>query len=334
MTNTARALPPMVDIHTHIEGAAHPAFVRAQAAKYNVDLSQIFADDGETYAWHDFTSFIAAYGAVSDVLRAPEDYIALTEDVLMRQAADGVIYQEFFCSHDNSDRMGCSVTDMWDAMAEGAARAKAATDIECRFITTGVRNIGMHHIDEAAKLAEKHPHPMVTGFGMAGDERMGRVAEVANAFERAQHAGLRLTAHAGELCGPQSVRDCLDHLKVERIGHGVRAVEDMDLVKRLAHEGIVLEVCPGSNIALNVFEPETHPLRTLHEAGVAVTVAADDPPFFATTTRAEYEMAWGRFGFSLNELTELSKVAIAAAFVDDTTRAKLFAKLEDTQTHK
>ncbi|MEM1364127.1 MAG: adenosine deaminase [Pseudomonadota bacterium] len=321
----------MADIHTHIEGAAHPAFVRDQARKYNVDLSGIFAEDGETYGWHDFTSFIAAYGAVSDVLRAPEDYVELTKDVLLRQAADGVIYQEFFCSHDNSDRMGCHVTDMWDAMAEGAAQAKAATGIECRFITTGVRNIGMHHIDEAAELAEKHPHPMVTGFGMAGDERMGHPSEVGGAFARAKGAGLRLTAHAGELCGAESVRDCLEHLQVERIGHGVRAVEDPDLVKRLADEQIVLEVCPGSNIALGVFAADKHPLRTLHDAGVPVTVSADDPPFFATSTQAEYEMAASTFGFSRGENNEMTRTAINVAFVDDATRTALLAKLDTPQ---
>ncbi|MEO0635201.1 MAG: adenosine deaminase [Pseudomonadota bacterium] len=323
------ALPPMVDIHTHIEGAAHPQFVRAQAQKYGVDLSNIFAENGETYCWHDFTSFIAAYGAVSDVLRAPEDYVALTEDVLLRQAGDGVIYQEFFCSHDNSDRMGCHVTDMWDAMAEGAAQAKAKTGIECRFITTGVRNLGMHHVDEAAVLAEAHPHPMVTGFGMAGDERMGHPSEVASAFERAKGAGLRLTAHAGELCEAQSVRDCLDHLDLERVGHGVRAIEDADLVQRLAAEGVVLEVCPGSNIALDVFTTDTHPLRALRDAGVKVTVAADDPPFFKTTTKAEYEMARNQFGFSGDGLLQLSRTALNAAFVDEDTRDALIAKLDE-----
>jgi adenosine deaminase len=326
-------LPPLAELHCHIEGSAHPEFVRRQAAKYNVDLSGIFAEDGETYSWNDFTSFIASYGAVSDVLRAPEDYVDLTFDTLSRHAKQGVIYQEFFCSHDNSDRMGCSSYTMIDAMAEGAKQAKDQFGIETRVCVTGVRNIGMHHVEEAAKIYAAEPHPIVTGFGMAGDERMGDVSEVASAFALAKEAGLRLTAHAGELCGPQSVRDCLDHLHVQRIGHGVRAIEDPELVRRLADEKIVLEVCPGSNIALDVFSASDHPLRKLKDAGVAITVSSDDPPFFHTSPLQEYEMARDLFGFSASELDQLTRTSLEAAFVDEETRAKLLTKL-DSHTDK
>ncbi|MEN0088383.1 MAG: adenosine deaminase, partial [Pseudomonadota bacterium] len=119
---------------------------------------------------------------------------------------------------------------------------------------------------------------------------------------------------------------------VERIGHGVRAVEDESLVKRLADEKIVLEVCPGSNIALDIFTKDNHPLRQLKGAGIQVTVSADDPPFFATTTQAEYRMAHDHFGFDAAELKALSKAALDAAFVDEATRAALHAKIDQTKT--
>lgn len=136
----------------------------------------------------------------------------------------------------------------------------------------------------AAEYAAKAGNPLITGFNLAGEERTGRVADYARAFDIARDAGLGLTIHAGEVCGAFSVADALDAVRPSRIGHGVRAIEDLDLVKRLADLGTVLEICPGSNIALGVFPDfASHPLRHLKEAGVRVTISSDDPPFFHTS---------------------------------------------------
>lgn len=181
----------------------------------------------------------------------------------------------------------------------------------------------------AAEYAARARHPLVTGFNMAGEERMGRVADYARAFDIARDAGLGLTIHAGEVCGPESVADALDLVKPARIGHGVRAIEDADLVARLVETGTVLEVCPGSNIALGVYPDFTsHPLKNLSDLGVRVCINSDDPPFFFTSLAREYALATDAFGFSDAEINRMTRTALECAFVDKETRARLLAKLD------
>src|SRR5690349_23570652 len=158
---------------------------------------------------------------------------------------------------------------------------------------------------------------------MAGDENHRTVADFAEIFRIAhEDAGLACTVHAGEGAGPQSVRDALDHLPVRRIGHGVRAVEDPDLLRRIAREGIVLEVCSTSNIRIAVYPGYAeHPLNRLRAAGCKVTLNSDDPPYFDTTIGGEYQVAADHFGWSEADLRAATGVALEAAFVDGETRA-------------
>ena len=224
---------------------------------------------------------------------------------------------------------GIDYVDLIEACTEGVEQAKAETGIEGRFIVTCVRHLGPDRAVAVARLTERYPHPMVTGFGMGGDERVFEPADFATAYEIAAGAGLELTAHAGEFAGAESVRDCLDHLHVTRIGHGVRAIEDDELVARLAEEEIVLEVCPGSNISLGVYPNfAAHPLRRLHDAGVKVTVSSDDPPYFDTTLTREYEIAARHFGFDEEGLVGLTRTAIEAAFVEPSVKRRLLATLD------
>jgi adenosine deaminase len=195
-------------------------------------------------------------------------------------------------------------------------------------IASGVRHFGVERVEAAARYAAECQHPLVTGFNMAGDERMGKVADFARAFEIARDAGLGITIHAGELCGAFSVRDALDIVKPDRIGHGVRAIEEPDLLPRLAESGVVLEVCPGSNIALGIYpDYQNHPLRTLREAGIKVTINSDDPPFFHSSLGKEYEAVSTLMGFDDEEINAMTRTAIEAAFVDEATRKALLAKL-------
>ncbi len=139
-------------------------------------------------------------------------------------------------------------------------------------IVVGVRHLGADAVLQAARFAASRPHPLVTGFGMAGDERSGHVAEFSKAFDLAREAELGLTIHAGELAGADSVRDALDHVRPSRIGHGVRAIEDPRLVERIAQEGVVLEVCPGSISHWMSSQTSSRiPLRQLRDGGVKVT---------------------------------------------------------------
>jgi adenosine deaminase len=166
----------------------------------------------------------------------------------------------------------------------------------------------------------------VTGFGMGGDEAGFPPGDFAGAFEIAREAGLGLTVHAGEWAGPESVRGGLA-LGVSRIGHGVRAAEDPELVRELAERGTVLEVCPTSNIATRVFDSyESHPLRALIEQGVKVTLGSDDPPYFGCTIGSEYAVARERFGLDEGKLVEITRTALEGAFADDGLKRALLAR--------
>ncbi|WP_432757178.1 adenosine deaminase [Consotaella aegiceratis] len=316
---------PKAELHCHIEGAAPPDLVVAQAARYGVDVSGII--NGDTYVWYDFTSFLAAYDLASSVFRSAEDYALLASDHLTRLAADETLYAEFFISPDHARSAGLDPLAYVEGLADGIRQAEAATGIVARMIVIGVRHLGAEAVEAAAEWTATLAHPLITGFGLAGEERVGRPADFARAFDIARNAGLGLTAHAGELAGADSVRDALDAFRPSRIGHGVRAIEDPDLVRRLADEGIVLEVCPGSNLALGIYESlAAHPLRAIRQAGVAVTVNADDPPFFSTTLAGEYELARAA-GLTAPELMDLTRTAIEAAFVDEETRGRLKDRL-------
>jgi len=317
---------PKAELHCHIEGATPPALAAAQAKRYGIDTSG-FIKDGE-YSWQDFTSFVQSYDATANLFRTEEDYALLAETYLTEIAEAGAIYSELIASPDQGDAVGIGADAYMRGLAEGAERAKAKTGIETRLLVVGIRHFGPERVVKAAEYAARRPHPLITGFNLAGEERMHQVADFARAFDIARDAGLGITIHAGELSGAFSVRDALDHVRPSRISHGVRAIEDAGLVKRLADEGVVLEVCPGSNVALSVF-PDfvSHPLRALHEAGVRVTLNSDDPPFFHTSLAREYEIASTVMGFSDEDILGMTRTAIEAAFVDEPTRQRLLSRL-------
>nr|WP_210299296.1 adenosine deaminase [Rhizobium sp. BK379] len=315
-----------VELHCHLEGAAPPDLTEAQARKYGIDISACLQDGA--YVWHDFASFLECYDKVSEVYKTEEDYALLTETYLQELAGIGTIYSELIVSPDHGKRIGLGADAYISGVCEGIRRAKAKSGIEARLIVTGERHFGPDSVIGAAEYAAKANNPLITGFNLAGEERMGRVADYARAFDIARDAGLGLTIHAGEVCGAFSVSDALDEVRPSRIGHGVRAIEDADLVRRLADLGTVLEVCPGSNIALKVFPDfASHPLRRLREAGVRVTISSDDPPFFHTSLKREYELASEAFAFSDAEINAMTRTAIEAAFVDEETRKALLARL-------
>ncbi|MEM8871562.1 MAG: adenosine deaminase [Pseudomonadota bacterium] len=322
---------PKVELHLHLEGAAPPELIRDLGAEKGIDLSGVFTADGG-FAWGDFAEFLDTYMKACKVLTDPGAFGRLTEAVLAKSAADGVIYTEIFIS---PDICGGGDPVAWQeylaAILQGAEAARSAHGIEARFIPTCIRNLGPDTAENAARLAADTIGPMVTGFGMGGEERYLRAADFARAFDIAREAGFGITSHAGEICGPDSVIETLDHLRPTRIGHGVRAIEDPDLVARLADEGIVLEVNPGSNVALSVFPSwAEHPIERLRAAGVPVTVSTDDPPYFETDMRREYRTLADTFGWDTDDFHALNQTALDAAFCDTQTRTRMRALLTGT----
>ncbi|MGF6154785.1 adenosine deaminase [Ensifer sp. KUDG1] len=314
------------ELHCHIEGATPPELALAQADKYGVDTSAIIRD--KAYVWEDFTSFVKCYDAIASLFKTEEDYALLAEAYLTELAEAGTIYSEIIVSPDHGNTIGLGAHAYLEGLAAGMEAARQKTGIESRMLITGIRHLGPESVIKTAEFAAKREHKLVTGFNLAGEERMHKVADFARAFDIVRDAGLGLTIHAGELSGAFSVRDALDHVRPSRISHGVRAIEDADLVRRLADAGVVLEVCPGSNISLQVFPDfASHPLRALHEAGVRVTLNSDDPPFFHTSLAQEYDIASAVMGFSDAEINGMTRTAIEAAFVDEPTRKLLLARI-------
>lgn len=316
------------EIHCHIEGAISPALARSQAAKYGVDASGFLNENG--YVWSDFTTFLKAYDGAASLFRSEEDYATLAETYLRDIAAEGAIYSEIFISPDHAEQAGLSAQAYFDSLEAGIERARSRFDIECRMIIVGIRHLGPEAVEKAAVLAATKSHSLITGFGMAGEERFGRVADYRRAFDIARESGLGITIHAGELDGAESVRDALDVVRPSRIGHGVRAIEDPALVDRIAREGVVMEICPGSNVALEVFPDwASHPFETFRQNGLKVTLNSDDPPHFHSSIGYEYEMAAKTWGYDRARLTGFTRTAIEAAFIDEPTRQKLLGQLAD-----
>lgn len=319
---------PKVELHLHLEGAAPPEFIRALAAEKAMTLNGVFDADG-AYAWTNFAEFLETYHKACAVLDGPDAFRRLTEAVLAKSAADGVIYTEIFIAPDIcGDGDPVAWSEYLAAILQGAETARGAHGIEARFIPTCIRNLGPEAAVRAAQLTTDCVGPMVTGFGMGGEERHLTAADFAPAFAIAAEAGLGITSHAGEICGPESVIETLDHLHPSRIGHGVRAIEDPALVRRLVDEGVVLEVSPGSNVALSVFPTwADHSIQALRAAGVPVTVSTDDPPYFHTDMRYEYRMLAGTFGWTAADFTAVNLTAIDAAFCDVDTKTRLKSRL-------
>lgn len=319
-----------VELHLHLEGAAPPGFIRGLASEKGVDLSDIFDETG-AYKYKDFWDFLKVYEAATSVLQTPDDFARLTRSVMAESAASGVIYSETFLS---PDFCGGRDVGAWReylaAIREAADQAEAQDGIVLRGVVTCIRHFGPELARETAICAAETAGDWIVGFGIAGDEKAGKPKDFVWSFDCAREAGLKLTAHAGEWGGPESIRDALDDLHVERIGHGVRAIEDPDLVERLASEKIVLETCPGSNVTLGVFPDwSSHPIGKLRNAGCIVTVSTDDPPFFHTTMTREYENLEKWFGWDDSDFAKLAKGSAQSAFCDESTKENLLKRLED-----
>jgi len=324
---------PKAELHLHLEGAATPDLVRRLAARNKMTLpDDLFDADGD-FLWADFLHFLQVFDVASSVIRTPEDYRDLTYEHLMASAAEGGIYAELMSSPDHAALAGLSYAGHLEGIAQGIEDARRDSGIEARIIVTCVRHFGVERCLAVARDAVRHPHPLVTGFGMGGDEAGFPPAQFADVFRiAAEEAGLSCNVHAGEFGGPESIRGALDALPVSRLGHGVRAIEDPSLVAELAERGTVLEVCPMSNIATGVFPShDHHPLPILHEAGVRCTLSSDDPHYFGSSIGREYANASVMFGYDEEALIGFTRTSLKAAFVDEATRDRLLNRLDAYQ---
>ncbi|MDP3159324.1 MAG: adenosine deaminase [Reyranella sp.] len=315
---------PKVELHCHLEGSIAPELARELAARNGLALpAGLFGADGH-YIWKDFLSFLAAYDRVCTVLRTPRDFGDVIYSYLAGAAAEGAIYVEMFCSPERPAALGISYAAWLEALAEGIDRAQREFGIVGRIIIICIRHLGPERALAMAQAMVAEPHPYVVGFGMGGDEAKFTPADFAPAYRLARDKGYGCTVHAGEVVGPESVWAAIDSLPVTRIGHGVRSVDDPALMAELARRGTVLEVCPGSNVALGLYpDRASHPLHRLIASGVPVTLNSDDPPFFHTTLGNEYDMA----GLDDAALRRIARTAAEASFADEATKRRLLKEI-------
>jgi adenosine deaminase len=311
------------ELHVHLEGTAPPELVGRIAERNGLPLpEQMLGNDGR-FRYTDFLDFLRTYDLAASVIRTAEDYRDITYEYLCSCASGGAIYVELTASPDHAALVGLSDADHLDGIARGIDDARRDTGIEGRILISAVRNFGVEQALRVARHAAERPHPYVVGFSMAGDEAGFPAGDFAEPYAIVAGAGLGCTIHAGEWAGAESVRAALE-LPVTRISHGVRAIEDGSVVAELAARGTVLECCPTSNVVLGVYPSyEEHPLPALRAAGVRVTLGSDDPPYFGATIEGEYDVCAERMGFGDDDLREITRTAIDAAFCDDDLRAAL-----------
>lgn len=321
---------PKAELHAHIEGTATPDLVRRLARRNNMDLPDgMFSEDG-TYNWFGFHEFLRAYDRAAACIQTKQDYYDVTREYLEGCAKEGAIYVEFFTSPDNPAVHGIGFEEHLENMSIAIDDAQKETGLVARMIVSCVRHLGPEKAIAVAKTIAATPHSHVVGFGMGGDELKYTVEDFRPAFEIASEAGLGCTVHAGEADGPSSVRDAISVLPISRIGHGVRAIEDPDLVAEIVDRKLVLEICPNSNLCTGIYNSfSDHPFSKLKAAGCRVTLNSDDPPFFFSSIGKEYEDAMVHFGLDSADLNEITRTAIEASFVDRKTKDELLLKTSD-----
>jgi adenosine deaminase len=273
--------------------------------------------------------FQRLYDIARSVLRRPEDVVRLLAETAADERADGSGWLEIQVDPSGYAARFGGLTPTVELVLEAAQRAAAATGVGIGVIIAANRT--KHPLDARtlARLAAQYAGRGVVGFGLSNDERRGAAADFAPAFRIAGRAGLLLTPHGGELAGADSVRTCLDALHAHRIGHGVAAVTDRDLTKRLAGSGVTCEVCPTSNVALGIAaRPADVPLRTLLDEGVPVALGADDPLLFGSRLAAQYEIARYVHGLDDGELAELARMSVRGSAAPPAIAGRLLAGID------
>ncbi|MFW5470041.1 adenosine deaminase [Knoellia sp. CPCC 206435] len=314
---------PKAELHVHHVGSARPETVARLAERHpDAGVPQGIDALRDFYTFSDFAHFIDVYLAVVALLRTPEDLHLLTYEVAEGLAAQQVRYAELTMTPFTSVRAGIAIEAYTEAIEDARRLAERDHGIVLRWIYDIPGEAGLASADATLGYALEHGPSTLIGFGLGGPE-VPR-PQFAPHFEQARAAGLRSLPHAGESTDAQSVRDALDALGAERIGHGIRAVDDPALVERLVAERIPLEVCPTSNIATRCVERlEDHPIRALRDAGVVVTVNSDDPPMFGTTLNREYAIAADLLDLDEDGLADLARTAVEVSYAPDEVKRRV-----------
>jgi len=318
---------PKVELHVHLEGAVRPArllrILRRHALHSHLQREE---DLAFLFRHANFAEFLQHFRFVVTCIRDVQDVHDVAQDLFEDLAAQNVHYAEVIFSAAIFTRMGLPLGELLAAVTEAADRTPPVAGPRFNFVVDVVRNFGADAALRSVGELVQAAHPRVVGIHLGGDEIGFPARDFAPAFARAHEAGLGCAAHAGEAGGPESVRDAVEVLGVQRIGHGVRAVEDAGLLAQLAACGITLEVCPTSNVRTGVVaDYAAHPLPALLGAGIAVTLGADDPAYFHTDLTRELQLAVEHWGLDADAADEFAAAGLRAAFAPEPDRTARLA---------
>ncbi|MEV4825205.1 adenosine deaminase [Micromonospora sp. NPDC049274] len=322
---------PKVELHVHHVGSASPRIVAELAARHE-GRSPVPADPAalaDYFEFRDFAHFIEVYLSVVDLIRDPEDVWLLTHEVARELARQQVRYAELTITPYSHVRRGIPAPAFCEAIEDARKRAAADFGLDLRWCFDIPGEAGLPAAEETLRIAlDERPDGLIS-FGLGGPEIGVPRPQFKPFFDRARAAGLRSVPHAGETTGPQTIWDALNELSAERIGHGISAAQDPELLTYLAERQIGMEICPTSNVRTRaVASLDEHPLPRLVEAGLLVTINSDDPPMFGTTLNDEYAVAARLLGAGPQELAALARNAVTASFLDPAGKQRIAAEID------
>jgi adenosine deaminase len=332
---------PKAEIHVHLEGAIQPKTV-LKLAQHNKLTHLLPTTDLNTlrrwFVFTDFPHFVKIYVTIQDLLRTPDDFALIAYECGADMAAQNIRYRECTVTpytHTDFQDKGLTIDDILAGLNDGRQRAQDEFGVEVRWVFDVPRNLSFGREDgrynpipaerTLAYAVDGRSHGVV-GFGLGGYEVGAPPEPFAHAFREAKQAGLLSVPHAGETEGAASVWGAVRDLQADRIGHGVRASEDPQLLALLQERQIPLEINPTSNECLHVYSLTEHPFRQLDEMGLLVTVNSDDPPLFNTTLCQEYEVLAQSFGYETADLIRIARNAFAVAGVEAAVKIRLLAE--------
>ncbi len=321
---------PKAELHVHHVGSASPRIVAELASRHPGPVPADPEQLARYFEFTDFAHFIEVYLSVVDLVRTPEDVHLLTYEVAREMAAEQQVrYAELTCTPYTSVLRGIPIEGYTEALEDARRAAEADFGIVLRWIYDIPGESGIPAADATLSYALDHAPDALVGFGLGGPEIGVPRPQFARHFDAARAAGLRSVPHAGESTGPQTVRDAVELLGAERIGHGCSAAQDPALLALLAERGIALEVCPSSNLATKVVpDLSAHPLPVFAAAGVPVTINSDDPPMFGTTLNTEYGIAADLLDLDAAGVAELARTAVRHSFAPDDVAARVLAEID------
>ncbi|QNI35058.1 adenosine deaminase [Alloacidobacterium dinghuense] len=323
---------PKAELHLHLEGTISPETLAELSRRH--DAQPLTLDQARAlYQYTDFFGFLMAFKAVTERLRTAEDYKLITYKMLQRLAAQGVVHAEAYIAVGLVYYWGRSEFEPIFAAVE-RAREQAQKDfgISLYWIFDAVRHFG---VEPAARVfrkaaAMKDEYPSIVGIGIGGDERNGAAELFRDAYSEARDAGLRLTVHAGEAVGPESIWGALN-IGAERLGHALMAIHDPELMHLLSERQVPLEICVTSNVKTGCCARlEDHPVRRYFDEGLMVTLNSDDPTMFGSDLEGEFLLARNEFGFTQEQLRELASNSIEASFLPPEQKVRWLHQIEGT----